>query len=353
MSGVRPPICYLHIGFEKTGSTSIQGFLTENAERLRAQGVLVPQTLARSDGFRSHIGLTACALDDDKTEDDLRQHFAVGSREELLGFRQQASERLRQELDAAPGTGTLVLSDEHLSSRLERLQEVVRVRQMLARLCREVRVVAYVRNQADLLESIYNEALKNGFHDFDLVPDFEPGQPNSWISRTYFDFHATLLRWAQVFGNDRITVRVFDPDTLQQGDVVRDFAALAGLDVGPLVFPPRLNEGLDLRAQSFLLNMNHELAALPPGEAFRIRDTLVSILMERCRGRGRQLAAGEAERFMAQFRTGNEMLRRQWLPGRPILFRDRPRDEHPSDGTSLPEAFGVMRTVLQSLVARS
>jgi hypothetical protein len=49
---------YLHIGTEKTGTTSIQAFLDRNRSRLRSQGVLYPEL----PGSNNQIALSAAAL---------------------------------------------------------------------------------------------------------------------------------------------------------------------------------------------------------------------------------------------------------------------------------------------------
>ena len=53
--------CWLHIGVEKTGTTSIQSFLAANRTALRAEGRLYPIV----PGAVGHLGLVAFALDDD------------------------------------------------------------------------------------------------------------------------------------------------------------------------------------------------------------------------------------------------------------------------------------------------
>ena len=48
------PLMFLHIGYPKTGTTGLQQFFVDNAERLRAHGILYPQT--------GRIGLAHYAL---------------------------------------------------------------------------------------------------------------------------------------------------------------------------------------------------------------------------------------------------------------------------------------------------
>lgn len=50
----------LHIGAEKTGTTTIQEFLTLNRERLLAQGVHFPMSV----GLKNHTRLAVCAAFD-------------------------------------------------------------------------------------------------------------------------------------------------------------------------------------------------------------------------------------------------------------------------------------------------
>ena len=344
--------CILHIGFEKTGSTSIQAFLTGHVERLQRLGLFVPRSLARGDGHCNHLRLPAYALRDDKLDDDVRLHFGLASEDDIAGFRTATCALLEREIRARGGTGTMLLSNEHLSSRLDTADELVRLRDLLGGFCNAFRIVAYLRNQADVLESLYGEAVKGGFHDIDLIPDFSV--PDPWIGREYFEYGRTLERWADVFGQDRVEVRLFELQALRSGDVVGDFLGCIGVDASRFTALPRLNERLDDRAQTFLLRLNRALRSLPPDEAGRIRDVVVNALSGASHGPGYRLTEDEARDFTALFEGQNEWVRERWFPSSSRLFQPGPPRERsrPAGGeASMADTFELVAVLLRRLVA--
>ena len=339
----------LHIGFEKTGSTSIQAFLTDKVARLRALGYFVPQSLSREDGFCNHTRLAAYALADHKLDDDLRLHHGVTNAEGLAAFRETTTANLIEEAAQAAGCGFMLLSNEHLSSRITEPGELASLQALLATVCEEVTIFVYLRNQADLLQSAYNEAIKVGFHDIDLIPDFDKAATGGWIERRYFEYGKTLDLWADAFGQENIAVRLFEPDGLLFGDVVQDLLFRIHVDPSRFTAFPRANEGLDAAAQHFLKQLNGSLSHLAPNEAARIRERVVDILMQKRRGSGRKLTTSEASSFIAQFKDENDSVRRRWFPDRPTLFRLRD-DAGAEAAAPDDDAFQIMTLLLKSIL---
>lgn len=350
-----PPFrrCFLHIGFEKTGSTSIQAFLTGHTEALRRRGYFVPASLSRTDGFCNHMRLTAYALADHKIGGDVHQHYGISESSQIPAFRTETAERLHREIQQAADSRFLVLSNEHLSSRIDQAEEILRLRQLLAELADTVKVIAYLRCQTGLLESVYNEAVKIGFYNLDLVPDFSAPMHQQWVTRRYFTYGEILEPWSEAFGQENVVVRLFEPGALLFGDVVQDFLFTIHIDPSKFTRFPRQNEGLDRSAQLFLQRLNRTLSKLAPPEAMRIRDHLVALLMDKARGRGRRLSAEQASEFMAQFQQDNERVRCRWFPDRPHLFAaSGTQGADLADQASEEEVFDVVGMVLLDLFRR-
>lgn len=138
----------IHAGSLKTGSTYLQSVIWKNLHAFENVGILVPQTgvvshhhydVARAAGF----GYPAQQLRDDKAA-------------EILGA-------LSQELSGRE-EGVALLSSEHFDLGVSE-KSVLRLLQTLAG--HDVRVVIYLRNQVDLMQSLYFEYLKwGGVKDF-------------------------------------------------------------------------------------------------------------------------------------------------------------------------------------------
>ena len=347
--------CTLHIGFEKTGSTSIQAFLTAHVDDLAARGYFVPRSLARNDGFCNHTRLAAYALDHRKLDDDLRLHHGIADAEQTARFREQTEMLLAAEAEQATGCRLMLLSNEHLSSRIDEAGELARLQHLLSGLCEEIKVLAYLRGQADLVQSIYNEAVKSGFYDMDLVPDFSLPNHRQWVKRRYFEYAKTLDLWADVFGPDNIAVRLFEPGSLLFGDVVQDFLFRVQIDPSKFSQFPRVNEGLDSSAQIFLEHLNRALAGAPAGDAARVRERVVDILMDKARGRGRRLTGAQASDFQSQFAEDNERVRARWFPGRASLFDHAglpaASEDSSDDVTASAAPFRIIAMLLRELIS--
>src|SRR5437016_5255870 len=104
--------CFLHIGTEKTGTTTIQSFLAQNRDRLREQGVMYPS----APGNHNHIALAAYALR--RTGITARHRLRQPETfREVRQFRDELIDNLDAELRNA-NASNLIFSNEHLSSRV-------------------------------------------------------------------------------------------------------------------------------------------------------------------------------------------------------------------------------------------
>jgi hypothetical protein len=188
---------FLHIGFHKAGSTTLQTFLRDNASALAAAGVDYPEIGRDPDAIAHHA-------------------LARG-----LKKRREAPEGLEamwRELAALADRGrAVVVSSEGLEPA-----DPEPLRGWLAGA--PVKVVAYVRDLPSRLVSIYAQSIKRGNStlDFDaftvreLALDRTPSAPK-------------LKAWAEVFGPGNVRVRSVDGSTLAGGDVVSDFLDAVGL----------------------------------------------------------------------------------------------------------------------------
>ena len=203
----------VHIGAGKCGSSSIQNFLRVNRDALLEQGYVVPtSTLAEGGEFTGHH---------------------VGYFE---GLRQteQASAVFVRDLEAckaaAPtGAHTILLSAENLSNPN-------RWSAVFANVCPDG-VVAYIRRQDDFLESAWQQWIAETGQDL-----------REWLKQAVGkagDWRASLKPWIGIAGREAITVRRFMLSELHDGDAVRDYANVIGLDCTSLQFPPPVNVALN------------------------------------------------------------------------------------------------------------
>ena len=236
----------LHIGTEKTGTTTLQAYLARNQEALAEMGHLYP--LSARDFGPMHAPLVHIACDDDNLN-ELRNWRRLMDKESLHRERVQLEKNLLDEV-AAANPDTLIFSAEHLSSKLSEDRELERLKVFLGQMSNDFQIVLYVRDQRKLLASSYSEAVKNGrTSGFKLVlPSDGQSITDAWRARRdathnvfhmhdplpfWVDYLALAHRWARVFGKENVTVRPFVRATFRDGDLIGDFFDVTGLPFDP------------------------------------------------------------------------------------------------------------------------
>lgn len=180
----------LHLGFNKTGTSSLQDFVALNRERLRERGICYPE--AGSDGVAHHPLAEALRADD-----------------------REGLRRIRDELSVEATAGEdLLFSSEALASvaRLDALRD------LLADF--DVTIIAYVREHNSHLVSWYQQDIQMS----DMSCSF---RQYAWQNRRVFGWQ--LESWRKAFGRERMQVRLYDRRVLADGDIVADFMALIGV----------------------------------------------------------------------------------------------------------------------------
>lgn len=290
--------CWLHIGTEKTGTTSIQNFFAQNRTALRARGWLYPRT----PGIRAHHDLVAYSVDDEHDTG-----LGADADEKCLrhAFRHQLIETLGAEI-AASGASTLVLSNERLATRLRQATEIARIKGLCDQLAQNTRVVVFLRNQVDFLASRYTNVVWEGGTD-----DF------AFRARTALaDYKLLLDRWSQAFGKENLVVRRFEPADFCDGDLIADFARTIGLELAGLDVPPRANPSLDAQSLAFLRGINRRL---PHGLSDRVRplrSAAVRVLQRRRGSKRFAISRAEAERIEAAYSESNARVADEYFGSR-------------------------------------
>ena len=317
----------LHIGAEKTGTTSIQVTLHRNRDRLAAQGFLHSLAL----GQVRHIDLPVfCEADD--TMDDLRRGLLDGDIKALPRFRERLIKRFDDEI-AQSEVRTLIVSNEHLQSRLVTDEEKENLLKFARRCADKVRVIVYLRRQDEMAVSLHSTRFKSGEWGFDEM--FPEG------TSYYYQFDELLKGYVRVFGRDAVTVRIFEPDSLVDGDAVADFLALCGVaKTEGWITVGRGNESLRPEAQYFFSIMNKINARFVDGRPARSRVDYGN-LYALYAGKGYRPSRARAEEFYYRYHEGNQWVCREFFPERQSLF-SLDFSKYPEENDPLPDIEKVM-----------
>lgn len=311
----------LHIGSEKTGTTSIQHWAAANREALASRGILYPVAPGEAAGGRiepNHVGL-AIAVADRARRPDLLGMLGLTEPAAMASFIAGLPGRLAAEI-AASGCHTMLLSNEHLSSRVKTAEEAAALRRLLEQATAGRRpswqVVLYHRRQDEMIQSFHAMRVLHGFAG--------PFRAAARAADPRLDPRPLLAAYAAVFGEEAITVRLFDRRRMVGGDAVADLAALLGLDAAAPGFaaPPRANVSPGPAALELLRLLNPHVPPSVDGLANPARRRLLAAIRA-LPPEPRALLAPRAEldRFLARYEAVNAEIARRWC-GRPdgLLF---------------------------------
>jgi hypothetical protein len=212
----------VHIGTEKTGSTSVQNLLYKNTKVLKKAGFLFPSA---SCGLISNFRLliqTRSAPDLALMRLDKRHPVSADT---LAQWRVKFEKRHRKEVESFQSqrsTSTVIYSSEHFHSRLTDPGDLQALLQFLEPFYDSIKVVCYLRRQDMMVRSAHNTAVQGG-----LATPFDIR--SALVKGPYYDYLGLLNRWSEVFGRENVSARVFDRARMVGGDVVRDFAQWSGI----------------------------------------------------------------------------------------------------------------------------
>jgi len=185
----------IHIGAEKTGSTTIQNFLFLNKNVLKDAGVYFLQ----SQGKKNHSIIP-------KVLSEKAHHTKQGEADDSLKKEvAEIKKNIEREVHSeAVGCHTLIISSEHFHSKLRTQREIERVKGILPE-SDKVEILFYVRRQDRVCLSLYSTKIGAGG-----TKDFKFPSVNSNLLPYRYDYNAAYELWSDVFGAGSVVVNIFD-----------------------------------------------------------------------------------------------------------------------------------------------
>ena len=260
------PIAYIHIGLEKTGTTTLQEFFHLNKENLAKDNI----HFMSSPGTRNHTDLVAYAYD--KTLGDLIVQKNLHTSEAKQIFRENFIARFNDEIHITKSTETnLLVSSEHLSSRVFSKDEIRKLLSLFTENGYQPKIIVYLRRQDQYLLSTYSTWLKSG-----ATAELN----EKAYKRKRYDYLSLLEMWSEVVGDEHLVVKIFERAKMHDNDLIQDFLKILDIkDNSVYIDPPAdLNKSLDSSKLLFLKSINNLVPAVVDGLKNPLRGELIKAL---------------------------------------------------------------------------
>ena len=329
----------IHIGTEKTGTTSIQEFLYQNQNLLREKGYHFIQ----SAGKKNHRQLVAYCLNDYRNDEFFKIN-KINTGEEKKRFKEDLLNKFEEEILSLPESiHTVIISSEHFHSRTKTEEEVKNAHTLLSPYFTDIKIVCYVREQVKMCTSLYSTAIKAGNN-----PLFDDFLKKCAPKNIYYNYSDMLFNWEKAFGREAIDVSLFEKKEFLNHDLLDDFIAKIDLDlVGILDKNISIeNESLTYPGQILGKAINQVFSQKTKFDKVKkIRKKCQKIIYQKCKGTGEQASLEEQKRIYDLFFESNEALRKKYFPGKEILFQ-APSIEPEVDKTINDSFIDVLADIL-------
>lgn len=304
--------CYLHIGTEKTGTTTIQSFLYENRERLADQGFYYPLSLRYPDN--RYISMVAY---NPNRRDDITKKLNIRTDQQLVDFQDSIIKEFNEEMKNVSSDMSTVISGEHIQSRLTSLEEINRLKDILNKAgFEEVKVIVYLRNPAEIANSLLSTAVKSD-EPYESVPE-----PSHSYLETLCNHKRTVENYTSVFGKENLIVRLFRKDRFYKGSLIHDISKCIGVDSEneELVYPQYENEGLSLLGIKVLAKLNHKIPRFDAMGENPYRADLVRWISKYFSTPKFYMEKELYQAYDTYFEESNQWIKENYFPEEPELF---------------------------------
>lgn len=241
----------LHIGTQKTGTTSIQRFLGLNQELLKKQKFLMPKSL--DIGNTHHRWITSIALNAEK-KDGLLINLGYESKQQQLQALSIKLKNFREECDKSEPNSRWIITCEHLQSELQTKETIFKLKYILKEYFGKVKIILYIRDPLATTISLWSTQIKYGAKLRSLPIPSHP------FYEKVSNHKKTIQNWESVFSRENITVVKFQKKDFINNDLIQDFCYRSGITYSEEFKLPKIaNTSLSLLGMKSLGYINKYL----------------------------------------------------------------------------------------------
>lgn len=292
----------LHVGTEKTGTTSIQNTLWDNRKELQSQGVHLLECL----GSGPNIKLTGCCQAYTKNSPVLSL-LGIDTNDQHQSLKKNLESTIFDELNSSD-TETIVVSDEHINVHLHSVEELNAIRRYFKN-CFFSKIVIYLRRQDYFLESMISESIKNlafidsGINNLDdLTAKFVSA--NGDIPYR-FSYEKILNNLTAAFPESMVVVRGYEEKGSGFNSVV-DFCELLSINChGNDLSSERKNIAMPSKVVNSLIKVGNILDASYNKISKSQWRQVIKVVSDNVQGETSSLNIKRREELLSRFKTEN------------------------------------------------
>lgn len=299
----------LHIGTEKTGTTSIQKFLMINRELLNSNNILIPKTISLPNG--NHRWAPTFAFDDDYEDDFTLWKFEKNKdlRKKLID---EKLKEFKKEISMS-NANICIISSEHFSSRLTNIENIKKLKKLLSSLFDEISIVLYIRQPIEAAISLLSTAIKSGCVRKDLdLNKFSNSFNNLKIIKT----------WETIFSKKNFKIKLFDKVEFVNNDLIQDFCCECNIKItSRFTIPEMKNKTLTLDQMKYLNYLNQYFPKFINGKVNTKRGKLTEFIIKNFKSSNYFLPTKkDYQLFQEHFADNDDFIKREYFPHKKQLW---------------------------------
>ena len=299
----------LHIGTEKTGTTSIQKFLLQNREALNKQNILYPKSTCGPLG--NHRWVPTFAYNQ-KFEDD----FTIGKFNGDSILRKNSLDKKLDEFKkeiSNSNANICLISSEHFSSRLENIEDIYKLKSILEDIFDEISIILYIRKPINYAISLLSTSVISGGTPLGL--DLESFKKRSNLN--------LIKKWEKVFLIENIKIKLFEKNDFFEGDLLKDFSKECGIQItSEFKTAFQANQTLNLLQMQCLRYLNQFFPRFKKKKLNPKRNDLVNFIYNNFKTSDYfKPTQKEYNLFSQEFAKEDEIIRNRFFPNKVKLWQ--------------------------------
>ncbi len=316
--------CFLHIGTEKTATTTLQNFLHLNRSKLETHGFIY----TKSAGPINNLKLPILAYKPDR-RDDITKLFNLDTDELLIKFQAEVFQNLQKELKETSKFSKIIFSSEHVQSRLRTHEDILRLKNILLDLgMSEFSIIVYLRDPVEIVNSLSSTAIKVGHISLSTQPYEDQYRYNLCNHKN------TIQLFSSVFGEESVVPRLFLASDLKNASIIDDFLECIRVPCRGCEnyeIPQNKNRSLSITGLEILKRINEKIPRFINDKLNPIRSDIVDFFENHFSESKYFMGKEMVLRYQQAFKDSNEWVREKYFPEKSSLF---PLKEYPQETKS-------------------